>query len=132
MPAEDAPARIPLSESLGLSEQNLLALVGVASALVLALIVVIWRTGPAIVDDVPQPVVVAGAVPAAGAAPQAATTAAVPVPASAAAPTVPPGDRAAAADSMRSGGAAFAIGENGTPDVDIGETGDCPVMDSGV
>src|SRR4029079_7536765 len=55
LPAPDAPLRLPVWVSLGLSQQQQVTLGIVASVIVFALVAVIWQTTPGAVDDVPRP-----------------------------------------------------------------------------
>jgi hypothetical protein len=56
LPVEGAPAKFSAWESLELPQHKLLILLGVVALIVVALVVVIWKTQPVGLDDVAQPV----------------------------------------------------------------------------
>jgi Flp pilus assembly protein TadD len=108
LPAPDAPVRLPVWVSLGLSRQQQLTLGVVASSIVVALLAVMWQTAPETIDEQPVPVV-KPATQASPATPPPPAENPAPAPAvvPASANTVPP----AVVDANRTGAAAYARGD---------------------
>ena len=107
LPAPDQPIIPPIWESLGLSRQQQMLVVGAASVLAIALMVLIWRTAPESVDETVQPVVAAASARPAAAPPQPEAE-----PASAPAVVAPSGSpkSAAVVDANRTGASEYARG----------------------
>jgi Flp pilus assembly protein TadD len=109
LPAPDAPVRLPVWVSLGLSQQQQVTLGVVASVIVMALVAIIWQTTPGAVDDVPRPAPEAAAAPPPRPATQP-TEEEVAQPAPAVVPAASPSALATSVDANRRGAAAYASG----------------------
>ena len=111
LPTPDAPLRLPVWVSLGLSPQQQVTLAIVASVIVLALVAIIWQTTPGAVDDVPRPAPpdIAVTLPPRPAVDQSEAPAAQPPP-PAVVPAVSPAAMAATVDLNRTAAAAYAAG----------------------
>jgi len=61
LPLEGQPVKVSVWESLELSQNKLLILLGVVALIVLTLMLVIWQNEPPPADDIGRPVTVPGA-----------------------------------------------------------------------